>query len=83
MRHVLIVSYYFPPIGGIGSIRMARFAECLPEFGWEPTIIAPADTPHAPDPYLSFPREKVVRSRSIELSQLGRGGRSAPSSGRS
>ena len=80
MRHVLIVSYYFPPIGGIGSIRMARFAECLPEFGWEPTIIAPSDTPHAPDPHLSFPREKVVRSRSIELARLGGAGRPAASS---
>jgi glycosyltransferase involved in cell wall biosynthesis len=80
MRHVLIVSYYFPPIGGIGSIRMARFAECLPDFGWEPTIIAPSDTPHALDPYLSFPREKVVRSRSIELARLGGAGRPAPSS---
>jgi glycosyltransferase involved in cell wall biosynthesis len=80
MRHVLIVSYYFPPIGGIGSIRMARFAECLPEFGWQPTIIAPSDTPHAPDPYLTFPREKVVRSRSIELARLGGAGRSASAS---
>jgi glycosyltransferase involved in cell wall biosynthesis len=79
MRHVLIVSYYFPPIGGIGSIRMARFAECLPEFGWEPAIIAPSDTPHALDPYLSFPHEKVVRSRSIELARLGGAGRVASS----
>jgi glycosyltransferase involved in cell wall biosynthesis len=74
MRHVLIVSYYFPPIGGIGSIRMARFAECLPEFGWEPTIIAPSDTPHAQDSTLSFPSEMVVRSRSIELARLGGAG---------
>jgi glycosyltransferase involved in cell wall biosynthesis len=80
MRHVLIVSYYYPPIGGIGSIRMARFSECLPEFGWEPTIIAPSDTPHAADPYLSFPSEKVVRAHSIELARLGGTGRSDPSS---
>jgi glycosyltransferase involved in cell wall biosynthesis len=72
MRHVLIVAYYFPPIGGIGSIRLARFASLLPSEGWEPTVLAPRSTPHAPDPHLRFPEDQVVRSRSIELSQVGR-----------
>jgi glycosyltransferase involved in cell wall biosynthesis len=72
MRRVLIVAYYFPPIGGIGSIRMAKFAEYLPEFGWDPTVIAPSETPHPQDPYLSVREDRVIRSRSIELSRLGR-----------
>jgi glycosyltransferase involved in cell wall biosynthesis len=72
MRKVLVVAYYFPPIGGIGAIRMARFAECLPEHCWEPTVIAPRDTPHPQDPNLSVDERRVVRSRSIELSRLGR-----------
>ena len=49
MRQVLIVAYYFPPIGGIGSIRAASFAKFLREFGWEATVLAPADTPHPAD----------------------------------
>jgi glycosyltransferase involved in cell wall biosynthesis len=68
----LVVAYYFPPIGGIGSIRLKRFAELLPQSGWHPTVLAPRDTPHASDPELSFPEEHVVRSRSIELSRVGR-----------
>jgi glycosyltransferase involved in cell wall biosynthesis len=72
MRRVLIVAYYFPPIGGIGSIRQAGFAKHLPQFGWEPTVIAPRSTPHAADPYLDYPQDRVVRSFSIELSRLGR-----------
>src|SRR4051794_32912569 len=72
MRRLLIVAYYFPPIGGIGSIRLARFAEHLPEFGWEVMVLAPNGTPHAEDPQLSYPEEHVVRSRSIELSRLKR-----------
>jgi hypothetical protein len=71
MRRVLIVAYYFPPIGGIGSIRMARFAEHLPEFGWDPVVLAPRDTPHALDKQLRYSAGQVVRSRSIELSRLG------------
>lgn len=72
MRRVLIVAYYFPPIGGIGSIRLARFAELLPEFGWDPVVLAPRETPHASDPHLRFSEEQVVRSHSIEISRLGR-----------
>jgi glycosyltransferase involved in cell wall biosynthesis len=69
---VLIVAYYFPPIGGIGSIRAASFAKFLPEFGWEPTVLAPADTPHPADRSLDVGHIPVVRTRSLELSRLGR-----------
>src|SRR3954454_6208436 len=70
MRRILVVAYYFPPIGGIGSIRLARFAEHLPEFGWNATVLAPQATPHPTDPRLRYPEEHVVRSRSLELSRL-------------
>ena len=67
-----MVTYYFPPIGGIGSIRAASFAKLLPEFGWEPTVLAPADTPHPPDRSLDVGQVSVVRTRSLEVSRLGR-----------
>jgi glycosyltransferase involved in cell wall biosynthesis len=72
VRRVLIVAYFFPPIGGIGSIRAASFAKYLPEFGWEATVLAPADTPHAADPSLDVGEIPVLRTRSLELSRLGR-----------
>jgi glycosyltransferase involved in cell wall biosynthesis len=72
VRQALIVAYFFPPIGGIGSIRAAAFAKYLPEFGWEATVLAPADTPHAPDPSFDVTQVPVVRTRSLELSRLGR-----------
>src|SRR4051812_26870198 len=72
MPRLLVVAYYFPPIGGIGSIRLARFGEHLPEFGWETTVLAPKETPHAGDPQLRYPETHVVRSRSLELSLLKR-----------
>lgn len=71
-RRVLIVAYFFPPIGGIGSIRAASFAKYLPEFGWHATVLAPGDTPHAPDDSLDIRDVRVVRTRSLELSRLGR-----------
>src|SRR4051794_8746832 len=70
MRRLLVVAYYFPPIGGIGSIRLVRFGEHPPEFGWGAPVLAPQGAPHAAEPRLSYPEEHVVRSRSLELSRL-------------
>jgi glycosyltransferase involved in cell wall biosynthesis len=72
LKRLLIVAYYFPPIGGIGSIRLSRFASLLPEHGWDVTVLAPRDTPHEQDADLTYPEENVVRSHSIEFSRIGR-----------
>lgn len=40
---VLIVSYYFPPIGLSNVLRIARIAKHLTEFGWEPTVLTVND----------------------------------------
>ena len=42
-RRVLIVTYYWPPSGGSGVQRWLKLAKYLPESGWEPVIVAPAD----------------------------------------
>ena len=76
MRRVLLIAYYFPPIGGIGSIRLSGFASNLPAFGWEPTVIAPSNTRHARDDSLIFAEENVIRARSLEAASLLPRGRS-------
>ena len=38
MKKVLIISYYWPPAGGIAVHRCLKFAKYLREFGWEPVI---------------------------------------------
>lgn len=43
MKRVLFISYYFPPIGGIGTERPLAFARLLPEFGWEPVVVTPTE----------------------------------------
>ena len=46
-KRVLIVSYYWPPCGGIGVHRCLKFAKYLRLFGWEP-VICTADNPEYP-----------------------------------
>ena len=37
-KRVLIISYYWPPSGGIGVHRCLKFAKYLRSFGWEPVV---------------------------------------------
>jgi hypothetical protein len=40
MRKVLMVAYHFPPLAGSSGIqRTLRFAQQLPEFGWQPIVL--------------------------------------------
>jgi glycosyltransferase involved in cell wall biosynthesis len=40
---VLIIAYYFPPLGLSGVQRTLKFAKYLPKFNWEPTVITTGD----------------------------------------
>ncbi|WP_081752481.1 glycosyltransferase [Kallotenue papyrolyticum] len=39
-RRVLILAYDFPPRGATGVVRVAKFVRYLPEFGWQPVVVA-------------------------------------------
>ncbi len=41
-KSLLMIAYYFPPSGGPGSIRVAKFAKYLPTNGWLPTVVSSA-----------------------------------------
>jgi glycosyltransferase involved in cell wall biosynthesis len=38
-QNVLVVAYYFPPMGLSGVQRTATFVKYLPEFGWHPHVV--------------------------------------------
>ena len=39
MNKVLIISYYFPPMGMGGVQRTLKFAKYLKEYGWDPVVL--------------------------------------------
>lgn len=39
MKRLLLVSYYFPPLGGPGVFRPLRLAKYLPRNGWDVTVL--------------------------------------------
>src|SRR5262245_25550172 len=41
-RRVLMICFAYPPVGGAGMIRSAKFVKFLPSFGYEPVVVTPA-----------------------------------------
>ena len=39
MKRVLVIAYYFPPMGLSGVQRIVKFVKYLPSFGWKPTVL--------------------------------------------
>ncbi|HEX3928046.1 MAG TPA: hypothetical protein VHW65_08605 [Gemmatimonadales bacterium] len=71
-RRVLVVSYHFPPVGGAGVQRIAKFVRYLPEFGWDVSVLQAANpsVPLIDDSLLAgLPADLVVeRARTFEPS---------------
>lgn len=43
VRHLLVISYYYPPMGLSGVVRTAKFTRYLPQHGWHPTVLTVGD----------------------------------------
>jgi len=46
-RRALLISYHFPPVGGAGVQRPAKFAKYLGRFGWDVSVLV-AENPSVP-----------------------------------
>jgi glycosyltransferase involved in cell wall biosynthesis len=64
-----MIAYYFPPLGGSGTLRSLKLAKYLPRFGWSPIVLAPRnpDWYYASDPGLL---EELPSSVSIQRSRM-------------
>jgi glycosyltransferase involved in cell wall biosynthesis len=43
-RNVLVIAYYFPPMGLSGVQRTLKFVKYLPAYGWQPTVLTVTPT---------------------------------------
>lgn len=72
--HVVVISYFFPPVGGVGVQRTLKFVTYLPRWGWDPVVVTPRDPGYAlRDPSLigEIPEGlQVRRSLSLEPARL-------------
>jgi glycosyltransferase involved in cell wall biosynthesis len=73
-RRVLMVLYFFPPLGGVSMARNVRHAQHLPKHGWTPVVLTPrAGGFELKDPEalgLLPPGLEVIRARSLEAGHV-------------
>lgn len=67
-RDVLVIAYYFPPMGLSGVQRTLKFVKYLPQFGWQPTVVTVTPTGYfAEDTTLL----DEIREHNIEVIRIG------------
>lgn len=74
-KRVLVIAYYFPPMGLSGVQRVAKFVKYLPQCGWQPVVLTVA-----PGGYFAYDESllrevteagaKIHRTRSIDPTQV-------------
>ncbi|HEY9166356.1 MAG TPA: glycosyltransferase family 4 protein [Candidatus Kryptonia bacterium] len=77
---VLIVSYYFPPMGLSGVQRTLKFAKYLPNYGWEPTVLTVTPTAYYALDYdllreVTESNIRTVRTNSLDPTRLFESGK--------
>jgi hypothetical protein len=57
LKRVLIITYHWPPSGGITVLRCLKIAKYLRDFGWEPIIFTAENAAYQ---YLDFTNDKDI-----------------------
>ncbi len=73
MKKVLMLAYYFPPLGMGGTQRALKMVRYLPEFGWEATVLTVKPIAYwAQDPSLlrEIPAARIIRTGSLDPQRL-------------
>jgi len=68
MFNVLVIAYYYPPMGLSGVQRTLKFTKYLKNYGWEPVVLTTAETGYfAHDDFLL----KEVEENNIKVVRVG------------
>jgi glycosyltransferase involved in cell wall biosynthesis len=66
--NVLVIAYYFPPMGLSGVQRTLKFVKYLPQFGWRPIVLTAGETPYyAHDESLVAELQPLIDSGSVQV----------------
>ncbi|GAB5521163.1 MAG: glycosyltransferase family 4 protein [Rhodothermales bacterium] len=82
-RRLLVIAYYFPPMGMSGVQRVTKLVKYLPEYGWQPTVLTVEPGGYfAFDPSLLREVEAagidIIRTKSIDPTRLFKRGTAVP-----
>ncbi|MBI4549029.1 MAG: glycosyltransferase [Ignavibacteriae bacterium] len=67
-HNVLVIAYYFPPMGLSGVQRTLKFVKYLPQFGWQPTVLTVTPTGYFAQDYTLL---EEIHPYHIEIERVG------------
>jgi len=73
MKNVLVIAYYFPPLGGAGVQRPLKFVKYFKKFGWKPVVLSVADKNYIHDSSLFCdisPSTEIIRVKYFNLIKI-------------
>ncbi|MBI5475755.1 MAG: glycosyltransferase [Ignavibacteriales bacterium] len=68
LRNVLVIAYYFPPMGLSGVQRTLKFVKYLPQFGWQPTVLTVTPTGYFAQDYTLLDE---LHPNHVEIERVG------------
>src|SRR6266581_1314503 len=79
IRNVLVIAYYFPPMGLSGVQRTLKFVKYLTQFGWRPIVLTTPDAPYyAHDDSLLAELQPLVDSGAVRIVRTKESGAPGP-----
>ena len=71
-RHLLLLSYFWPPFGGAGVQRALKLAQAAPSFGWRCSVVAgkPRES-DAQDPSMLTDEVAKIRVARVDHGRIG------------
>jgi hypothetical protein len=75
VKKVLVISYFFPPMGMAGAVRSVKFIKYFPRYDWHPVVVTAAPRSYyAKDEYLleeiDLPEVEIHRTKGKKHSLL-------------
>jgi glycosyltransferase involved in cell wall biosynthesis len=67
-RNVLVIAYYFPPLGLSGVQRTLKFVKYLPQFGWQPTVLTVTPTGYYAQDYTLL---EEIHPQHVQVERVG------------
>ena len=67
---ILVVSWYMPPFGTMGALRVGKFCKFLDRQGHDVRVLSCADLPDEKTLPLEFPEDRIVRTGSLDVNAI-------------
>ena len=67
---ILVVSWYMPPFGTMGALRVGKFCKFLDQQGHDVRVLSCADVPYEKTLPLEFPEDRIVRTGSLDVNAI-------------